>query len=80
MRQEKIRDRYNYVQRLKSPELINSVAQEPEGSSPRSQQLSTGPYPESVESNPPPPPVSRRSILIPSSQVSLMPRSCNSNR
>jgi hypothetical protein len=40
----KMGDRDNYVQHLKSPELINSVAQEPEGSSPRSQQ------------HPPPPP------------------------
>jgi hypothetical protein len=33
----------------------NSVAQEPEGSSPHSQQPTTGPYPEPVESNPQPP-------------------------
>jgi hypothetical protein len=32
----------------------NSVAQEPEGSSPHSQQPATGPRPEPVESNPPP--------------------------
>jgi hypothetical protein len=32
----------------------NSVAQEPEGSSPHSQQLATGPYPEPVETDPPP--------------------------
>jgi hypothetical protein len=32
--------------------VTNSVAQEPEGSSPYSQQLTTGPYPEPVESNP----------------------------
>jgi hypothetical protein len=32
--------------------LTNSVAQEPEGSSPHSQQLATGPCPEPVESNP----------------------------
>jgi hypothetical protein len=30
----------------------NSVAQEPEGSSPHSQQLAIGPYPEPVETNP----------------------------
>jgi hypothetical protein len=34
--------------------LTNSVAQEPEGSSPHSQQPATGPYPEPVESNPHP--------------------------
>jgi hypothetical protein len=33
----------------------NSVAQEPEGSSPHSQQPATGPCPEPVESNPHPP-------------------------
>jgi hypothetical protein len=33
-------------------ERSNSVAQEPEGSSPHSQQLATGPCPEPVESNP----------------------------
>jgi carotenoid cleavage dioxygenase-like enzyme len=32
-----------------------SVAQEPEGSSPHSQQPATGPCPETVESNPHPP-------------------------
>jgi hypothetical protein len=37
-------------------DLTNSVAQEPEGSSPHSQQPATGPCPEPVESNPPPPP------------------------
>jgi hypothetical protein len=46
--------------------ITNSVAQEPEGSSPHSQQPATGPCPETVESNPhPPKPVSLRSILIP---------------
>jgi hypothetical protein len=35
--------------------LTNSVAQEPEGSSPHSQQPATGPCPETVESNPHPP-------------------------
>jgi hypothetical protein len=34
--------------------LINSVAQEPEGSSPYTQQPATCPYPEPVESNPHP--------------------------
>jgi hypothetical protein len=34
--------------------LTNSVAQEPEGSSPHSQQPATGPCPETVESNPHP--------------------------
>jgi hypothetical protein len=32
----------------------NSVVQEPEGSSPHSQQPATGPYPKPVESNPRP--------------------------
>jgi hypothetical protein len=32
----------------------NSMAQEPEGSSPHSEQLATGPYPEPAESNPHP--------------------------
>jgi hypothetical protein len=35
--------------------LTNSVAQEPESSSPHSQQPATGPCPETVESNPHPP-------------------------
>jgi hypothetical protein len=35
--------------------LTNSVAQEPEGSSPHSQQPAAGPCPEPVESNPHPP-------------------------
>jgi hypothetical protein len=35
--------------------VTNSVAQEPEGSSPHSQQLAAGPYPDPVESNTPPP-------------------------
>jgi hypothetical protein len=34
--------------------LTNSVAQEPEGSSPHSQKVATFPYSEPVESNPPP--------------------------
>jgi hypothetical protein len=52
--------------------ITNSVVQETEGSSPHSQQLSTGPYPELVESNPPPPqPISLRSILIPSFHLRL---------
>jgi hypothetical protein len=52
--------------------LTNSVAQEPEGSSPHSQQPATGPCPEPVESNPhSPKPVSLRSILIPSSHLCL---------
>jgi hypothetical protein len=53
--------------------LTNSVAQESESSSPHSQQPATGPYPEPVESNPPPTPkpVFLRSILIPSSHLRL---------
>jgi hypothetical protein len=49
------------------------MAQEPEGSSPHSQQLATGPYPEPVEPNPHllPQPVSLRSVLIPSSHLRL---------
>jgi hypothetical protein len=35
--------------------VTDSVAQEPEGSSPHSQQPATGPCPEPVESNPHPP-------------------------
>jgi hypothetical protein len=44
------------------------MVQEPEGSSPHSQQPTTGPCPETVESNPHPPPpktISLKSILIP---------------
>jgi hypothetical protein len=37
-------------------QLTNSVAQEPEGSSPHSPQPATSPCPEPVESKPPPPP------------------------
>jgi hypothetical protein len=53
--------------------LPNSVAQEPEGSSQHSQQPATGPCPEPVESNPQPPPkpISPRSILIQSSHLCL---------
>jgi hypothetical protein len=48
------------------------VAQEPEGSSPHSQQLATGPCPEPVESNPHhPKPISLKYILIPSSHLRL---------
>jgi hypothetical protein len=47
--------------------ITNFVAQEPEVSSPHSQQLATGSYSEPVESNPKlPQPISLRSILIPS--------------
>jgi hypothetical protein len=49
----------------------NSVAPEPEGSSPYSQEPTNGPYPELVESSPHPQPISLRSILIPSSHQSL---------
>jgi hypothetical protein len=38
--------------------ITNSMAQEPEGSSQHSQQLTIGPYPEPVEYNPPPQPIS----------------------
>jgi hypothetical protein len=37
-----------------SDRQTNSAAQDPEDSSPHSQQLTTGPYPELVESNPNP--------------------------
>jgi hypothetical protein len=48
------------------------MVQEPEGSSPHSQQPATGPYPEPVKSNPhSPKPISLRSILIPSSRLHL---------
>jgi hypothetical protein len=43
--------------------LTNSVAQEPEGSSPHSQQPATGPCPEPVESNPHSPSKSQLSLL-----------------
>jgi hypothetical protein len=43
----------------------NSMAPEPEGSSPHSQQPATGPCPETVEFTPHPPPISPRYILIP---------------
>jgi hypothetical protein len=49
------------------------VAQEPEGSSPHSQQPATSSYPEPVKSNQhPPKSISLRSILIPSSHTSKM--------
>jgi hypothetical protein len=52
--------------------LTNSVAPEPEGSSPHSQQPANYPYPEPGESTPhPPQPISLRSILIPSSHLRL---------
>jgi hypothetical protein len=38
----------------KPKQITNSVAQEPEGPSPHSQQPATGPYPEPAESNPHP--------------------------
>jgi hypothetical protein len=53
-----------------------SVAQEPEGSSPFSWQLANVPYPEPVESNPHPQPISLRSILISSSHLHLGLPSC----
>jgi hypothetical protein len=46
-----------YWKSLTSP-LTNSVAPEPEDSSPHSQQPANGPYPEPGESTPPPPPAS----------------------
>jgi hypothetical protein len=52
--------------------LTNSVAPEPEGSSPHSQQPAKGLYPEPGESTPrPPQPISIRSILIPSTPWSF---------
>jgi hypothetical protein len=56
----------------------NSVAPEPGGSSPHSQQPATGPYPEPGEStpHPPPQPISLRSILIPSFHLRLGLLSC----
>jgi hypothetical protein len=52
--------------------LTNSVAPEPEGSSPHSQQPANDSYPEPVESTPhTPKPISLRSILIPSSHLRL---------
>jgi hypothetical protein len=51
--------------------MTKSVAQEIEGSSPQSQKLATGPYPEPIEFNPHPQPISQRSIVIPSSYLRL---------
>jgi hypothetical protein len=57
---------------LSTTDLTNSVTQEPEGSSPHSQQPAASPCPEPVESNPhPAKPISLRSILIPSSHLRL---------
>jgi hypothetical protein len=57
--------------------LTNSVAQEPKGSSPHSQQPATGPCPEPVESNPhTTKSISLRSILTPSSHLRLGLSSC----
>jgi hypothetical protein len=44
----------NVIERY-SMKLTNSVASEPEGSSPHSQQPANGPYPEPGEPTPPPP-------------------------
>jgi hypothetical protein len=49
-----------YYQRLR--DITNSVAPEPEGPSPNSQQPATGPYPEPAESTPHPQPITPRSI------------------
>jgi hypothetical protein len=49
----------------------NSMAQEPESSSPHTQQPSIGPYPELLESNRNPQPFSLRSIVIQSSHLHL---------
>jgi hypothetical protein len=53
--------------------LTKYIAQEPESSSPHSQQPANGPYPEPGESttHPPPQPISLISILIPSSRLRL---------
>jgi hypothetical protein len=62
------------IQTIELAQLTNSVAPEPEGSSPHSQQPANGPYPEPGESTPhpsPPQPISLRSILIPSSHLRL---------
>jgi hypothetical protein len=55
--------------------LTNSVAPEPEGPSPCSQEPATGPYPEPSESTLHPQPISLRSNLIPSSYLRLGLRS-----
>jgi hypothetical protein len=53
-------------------QITNSVTQEPEGSSPHSQQPPTGPCPDLVESNPhTPKTIAPSSILIPSSHLRL---------
>jgi hypothetical protein len=54
----------------------NSVAPKPEGSSLRSQELATGPYPEPTESTPHPQLMSLRYILIPSSDLRFCLPSC----
>jgi hypothetical protein len=52
--------------------VIYHMGEEPEGSSPHSQQPATGPSTEPVESNPHPPnPVSLRSIMTPSTHLRL---------
>jgi hypothetical protein len=60
---------------LKVFHITNSTAPEPEGSSPHSQQPANGPCPEPGESTPhpprPPQPISRISILFPSSHIRL---------
>jgi hypothetical protein len=56
-----------------SSQVTNSVAPEPESSSPHSQQPANGPYPEPGESTPhtSPQPIFPTSILIPSSHLRL---------
>jgi hypothetical protein len=51
--------------------LTHSVAPEPEGSSPHSQQPTTSPYPEPGECTPHPQLISLRSVLIPFSHLRL---------
>jgi hypothetical protein len=46
-------------------QLTNSVAPEPEGSSPHSQQPASDPYPEPDESTPTPLPISKALFILP---------------
>jgi hypothetical protein len=57
------RTHFDYTRSDKQAVVTNSVAQEPEGSSPHTQQPVTGPCPELVESNPPPPPPAQSQSL-----------------
>jgi hypothetical protein len=62
-------DMWGWVQIMKlliAETILTTWRRNPRSSSQHSQQPATGPYPEPVESNPPPKSISVRSILIPS--------------